>query len=340
MIFKEFFITPDVFCYDNDDKNADKLITLLDLIEKQHFILSLNYDGWAMEVAKIINEKDGVWKNKLETIFKNLIKKKMLFRKKSTFTPNNENEWIKLASEIDEQDKLIDKNGINFIVAKYIDKLNNKPKCHTINQLDLAECFERPKEFYTKEKQALERIFYRVLGYSKKALVIDPYFHIDDYEKQDKAKSNAKDKVKSNAKWRETLKIMVKYIGINIELNEPPQIIIHCHFKEKDLKAEAQMKKRKNEMERILKEEICKDNRVKVEIRIWCPTSNYKDSHDRFILTKEINILSSAGFDSGKKDSMFTLISDEEKIDRLRNDYSENYPNRNLRKTEYCIRSY
>ncbi len=305
-MIKDICITPQVFDSDHlDNSNAPYLKILLQMIKRSGYIVGLNNKEWISTTLQTINDNDKL-KNKdmFIKLIDNLKKvERIVGQPKGNIQALSEKEWILISDEL---------NKIRqFYVRLATKKFNENIFPSTLlEEIDIDEKFGMPgAKNYLKTKETFIKVLAPLLSYSKKVVVIDPYF-------------NASRKMASQD-YRTTLDIIAQYFGERRGNRDPQGGTIIIHRSSKGIE-----KINLKEWQKVINEIYNKYKHI-ITIKVWNKGNrelNERQLHERYIIAtdKKIGISIGAGLDISELTESEFSIKESSDLDEVVSQYNNN----------------
>lgn len=274
MIFKEIFITPQVF--DNEYLNTEKyyvLMSILDIILQKGFILSINNKDYINSINDNLDKFYSLkFKDSIKTILKELYKRgRIHFEPKiqGDKKPVNEKEWLNLANKFDSI------RPLNTLFFKNDVELEDKVE--KIKGLDDSVLID-------KNIENLSKIYQNVISYSRKISIIDPYFLIH------------------NKKYQKSLELICKNLGNFRSCKFSGKIEIFCRYDDRVGRGYKKPISSENlEIWKSVIKNFQHKYKHKIIINVLEEKTDGKKMHDRFLLTENFGLALTSGFDIGDR---------------------------------------
>lgn len=298
MIIKEICITPQVFdCHNIDASNWKDIKSLLESISESGYIIGLNNKSWIKHVLQNINKNDPKIKDRLVSIISLLKSRDRIagHPQRYPIVDGNEVDWFQIAMQLNSIRKFYE-----IVATKTFDG-----KAISIEQLEELNISERfgltGSKQYLKTEKNLQDILLPFLSYSKKVVIIDPYFYLQ------------------RPGCRTTLNLVAESLRERRGNREKGKISIHCKWD--DTKSSAYLK---SEIARWQKELIQVSLKYKhdIELRAW-EARNIK-LHDRYLITNQCGLVSAAGTDKDSIQQSEWSIKDYRELSAILSQYTEN----------------
>lgn len=305
MIFKEIFLTPQIFSQSHlDEMKYFFLKSLLENIKISGFVMSLNNKEWTKNVSININELSNLkFKDGLSKIFSTLKDcGRVEFEPKSGLLSESEDDWIKIAN------KTNDKRKIYSIFST--SKNQDITSIQQLADIDISDKYGyKGSVSRLKTEENFDAIFCNALSYAKKIKIIDPYFYIDE------------------DRYKISLELIAKNFGERRGNRNSGIIIINCRFNYRgQYKTEPKINDNMLKKWQNVIAEIYKKYQHIVKIYVW-HEKNGSDKirmHERYLIGDKIGLSFGAGFDISNETESEISIKQYEQLDEVSSQYEEN----------------
>lgn len=302
MIFKEIFLTPQIFSQNYlDEMKYFFLKSLLENIKVGGFVMSLNNKDWTKEVSENIsllaNQKFKIGLARLLSTLKDC--GRVEFQPKTKIVPDSEEKWISIANEIS------NKRTIDEIFSTNKDK-----RClQKLEDIDISNEYGYKGSINClKTEENFDRIFCNSISYAKKIKIIDPYFYIDEN------------------RYKKSLNLIAKNFGERRGNPNGGTIIINCRYNYKgQYKNEPKINANILRRWQNVMNEIFKKYQHIVKVYVWHEKENEEKirMHERYLIGDKIGLSFGAGFDISSETSTEIGIKNYEQLDEISSPYEE-----------------
>ena len=305
-MLKDICITPQVFDSEHlDNTNAPYLKILLQMIKRSGYIVGLNNKEWISATLQTINDNDQL-KNKdmfIKLIY-NLKKVERIVRQpKGEIQAINEKDWVLISEEL---------NKIRQFYARLSTEAFNENifVSTLLEEIDIDEKFGMAgAKHYLKTKETFINVLAPLLSYSKKIVVIDPYFNVSKQE--------------ASQDYKTTLDIIAQYLGERRGNRDRQGGAIIIHRSSKDIE-----KINLNIWQKVINEIYDKYKHI-VTIKVWNKGSrklNERQLHERYIIAtdKKLGMSIGAGLDINELTESEFSIKESSDLDEIISQYNNN----------------
>lgn len=305
-MLKDICLTPQVFDSQHlDNTNAPYLKILLQMIKRSGYIVGLNNKEWIATTLQTINDNHKL-KNKdmFIRLIDNLKKvERIVGQPKGKTQAYSENEWILISNEL---------NKIRQFYARLATESFNEDifVSTLLEEIDIGEKFGMPGgKHYLKTEETFIKVLAPLLSYSKKIVVIDPYFNVSK-------KTVSQD-------YRTTLDIIARYLGERRGNRDPQGGTIIIHRSSKDIET-IDLKV----WQKVIIEIYNKYKHI-VTIKVWKKGNrelNERQLHERYIIStdKKIGMSVGAGLDISELTESEFNIKESGDLDEIVSQYNNN----------------
>ncbi len=305
-MIKDICITPQVFDSQHlDNTNAPYLKILLQMIKRSGYIVGLNNKEWISSTLQTINDNHEL-KNKdmFIRLIDNLKKvERIVGQPKGKTQAINEKDWVFISHELN--------NVRQFYARLATESFDEDIFVSTLlEKINLDEKFGMAGgKHYLKTEETFIKILAPLLSYSKKVVVIDPYF-------------NASKKIRSQ-NYRATLNIIAQYLGERRGNRDPQGGTIIIHRSSKDIET-INLKI----WQKVINE-IYHNYKHIITIKIWNKGNrelNQRQLHERYIIAtdKKIGMSIGAGLDISELTESEFNIKEASDLDEIVSQYNNN----------------
>ena len=305
-MIKDICITPQVFNSDHlDNSNAPYLKILLQMIKRSGYIVGLNNKAWISTTLQIINDNN---KLKNKDMFIKLIDdlkkaERIVGQPKGNIQAINEKDWVLISDEL---------HTIRKFYARFATEAFNDNIFASIllEKIDIDEKFGMPgAKQYLKTKETFINILVPLLSYSKKIVMIDPYFNVS--------------KQKKSQDYKTTLYIIAQYLGERRGNKDPQGGAIIIHRSSKDIE-QIDLKV----WQKVITEIYNKYKHI-ITIKVWNKGNrnlNEMQMHERYIIAtdKKIGMSIGAGLDISELTESEFNIKESSDLNEIISQYNNN----------------
>ncbi len=305
-MIKDICITPQVFdSHHLNNANAPYLKILLQMIKRSGYIVGLNNKEWISSTLQTINDNHEL-KNKdmFIRLIDNLKKvERIVGQPKGKIQATNEKEWIFISDEL---------NRIRQFYARLATESFDEDIFASpfLEKIDIDEKFGMPGgKQYLKTKKTFIKVLAPLLSYSKKVVLIDPYFNVS--------------KQTYSQNYKATLEIVAQYLGERRGNRDPQGGTIIIHRSSKDIE----------NIDLKIWQKIISDiyNKYKhiLTIKVWNKGNRElgeRQLHERYIIVtdKKIGMSIGAGLDISELTESEFNIKESRDLDEIVSQYNNN----------------
>ncbi len=305
-MLKDICITPQVFDSEHlDNTNAPYLKILLQMIKRSGYIVGLNNKEWISATLQTINDNDQL-KNKhmfIKLIYNLKKVERIVGQPKGKIQASSEKDWVLVSDEL---------NRIRqFYVRLATEAFDENIFASTLlEEIDIDEKFGMPgAKHYLKTKETFINVLAPLLSYSKKIVVIDPYFNVS--------------KQTASQDYKTTLCIIAQYLGERRGNRDPQGGTIIIHRSSKDIET-INLKI----WQKVINEIYDKYKHI-ITIKVWNKGNrelNERQLHERYIIAtdKKLGMSIGAGLDISELTESEFSIKESSDLDEIVSQYNNN----------------
>lgn len=296
-MLKEVCITPHIF---NPSSYLElggwkDINSLFEVLSISGFVVGLNNKDWNKAVATRIDRLSPRIKDKLKSSLKILKDRDRIagHPKGDTLTGEEESDWFAVGKQLD------DIREFYGIIANQ----SFNEKTITLEQLENINIYEHfgftGSMQVLKTEENLRKILLPFLSYSKKVVIIDPYFYLD------------------KERCLETLKVAAQCFRERRGAKETGRISIHCKWDGE--RSEFAVPKWQKAIS-----SISKKFQHSIDLSAWEGLESSVKLHDRYILTNQSGLISAAGTDTDDRQFSEWSIKEYGELNTILSQYRVN----------------